>query len=499
MPPKQYPPRHDELASKQNPPRREGASVESPAPQAVSAALAGRVKFAPRLLTPHDILQLQHTFGNAAVVRFLDRATPRRPPQDENRTGLPGDLRAGVESLSGVPLDDVRVHYNSPRPAELEAHAYTQGADIHVAPGQEKHLPHEAWHAAQQRRGAVRATGRLKGAAVNEDARLEREADTMGERAARVGRTLAPSSGIGPRAEWLKAAAPALHYAAPARHAGAGAPVQRIAADAPEWVAYRQSKIDLAAKRAVMEANKAAANQGVRNAIDPDITQALVDYANNAMNRSNLAKTDLPNYKTSLDNLSYYADHYSSKAKIARLAQLDTYNTVTHKNSVQVLWGNWKNNLLGAAGKAKFDELFKSVPTIYWDRKGGVAGVPDATKNPTVSKYKLGGMQQAVLDGLVNNQGNLRVKPVKVGNPGLGRGGHNTNPTTGAGGGGAQEYNAVSATPLATANWDQVAIQPNPAGPERFVQYSGKWFYSPKHYVGAAGVVVQGYQLIIDA
>jgi len=71
----------------------------------------------------------------------------------ENNTGLPDNLKAGIENLSGSFMDDVNVHYNSDKPAQLQAHAYAQGTDIHVAPGQEKHLPHEVWHVAQQKQG----------------------------------------------------------------------------------------------------------------------------------------------------------------------------------------------------------------------------------------------------------------------------------------------------------------------------------------------------------
>ena len=52
-------------------------------------------------------------------------------------------------------MDAVRVHYNSTKPAQLNAHAYTQGTDIHVASGQERHLPHEGWHVVQQMQGRV--------------------------------------------------------------------------------------------------------------------------------------------------------------------------------------------------------------------------------------------------------------------------------------------------------------------------------------------------------
>jgi hypothetical protein len=99
-------------------------------------------------------------------------------------SGLPAGLRAGVEALSGVAMDGVKVHYNSSKPAELQALAYAQGRDIHLASGQEQHLPHEAWHIAQQAQGRVQPTLQSKGGvAINDDASLEKEADEMGARA----------------------------------------------------------------------------------------------------------------------------------------------------------------------------------------------------------------------------------------------------------------------------------------------------------------------------
>jgi hypothetical protein len=76
------------------------------------------------------------------------------------------------------------VHYRSRRPAQLGALAYTQGTDIFVAPGQEGHLPHEAWHVVQQAQGRVRRSTRLMKMPVNDDAALEHEAEVMGARAA---------------------------------------------------------------------------------------------------------------------------------------------------------------------------------------------------------------------------------------------------------------------------------------------------------------------------
>jgi hypothetical protein len=134
------------------------------------------------------ILQLtacQLTANDVTAARQSKAFTPpAHTPIKANATGLPDKLKAGAESLSGFNLDDVRVHYNSGSPAQLMAHAYAQGNHIHVAPGQETHLPHEAWHVVQQKQGRVKATVQLKsGISVNDDVELEREADTMGAEA----------------------------------------------------------------------------------------------------------------------------------------------------------------------------------------------------------------------------------------------------------------------------------------------------------------------------
>lgn len=126
------------------------------------------------------------------------KATQRKPQQTAqrasagpngaavatNQTGMPDSLKTGIESLSGMSMDDVRVHYNSSKPQQLQALAYTQGTDIHVAPGQERHLPHEAWHVVQQAQGRVKSTTQMKGGVpINDNQGLEHEADVMGAQA----------------------------------------------------------------------------------------------------------------------------------------------------------------------------------------------------------------------------------------------------------------------------------------------------------------------------
>jgi hypothetical protein len=114
-------------------------------------------------------------------LRLRDRPWPARSG------GLPAQLRMGIEALSGFDLSEVRVHRNSSQPAHLNALAFARGNEVHLAPGQESHLPHEAWHLVQQRQGRVRATTRLAGVSVNDDEALEREADAMGVRAHAAG------------------------------------------------------------------------------------------------------------------------------------------------------------------------------------------------------------------------------------------------------------------------------------------------------------------------
>lgn len=97
-------------------------------------------------------------------------------------TGLPDSLKTQIESMSGMNLDDVQVHYNSAKPAQLGTAAFTSGRDIHLGPGQQRHLAHEAWHVVQQAGGRVSPTRRSHIGLGNDDAALEVEADLLARR-----------------------------------------------------------------------------------------------------------------------------------------------------------------------------------------------------------------------------------------------------------------------------------------------------------------------------
>ena len=100
-----------------------------------------------------------------------------------NKTGLPDQLKFGMESLSGHSLDDVKVHRNSDKPSAVGAHSYAQDNQIHLSPGRDKDLPHETAHVAQQKDGNVKPTKSVNGMPVNDNPSLEREADDMGAKA----------------------------------------------------------------------------------------------------------------------------------------------------------------------------------------------------------------------------------------------------------------------------------------------------------------------------
>ena len=75
---------------------------------------------------------------------------PAMIQKKKNDTGIPDSLKQNIENRSGFSMDDVKVQYHSHKPAQLQALAYTQGTNIYIASGQEKHLMHELVHVVQQ-------------------------------------------------------------------------------------------------------------------------------------------------------------------------------------------------------------------------------------------------------------------------------------------------------------------------------------------------------------
>lgn len=110
----------------------------------------------------------------------------------ENKTGIPDNVKQRMENSFGTDFSSVRVHPESSKAPEVGALAYTQGTDIHFAPGQFKPetsagqqlLGHELTHVIQQAEGRVQPTTEIGGMPVNDNESLEHEADILGAKAA---------------------------------------------------------------------------------------------------------------------------------------------------------------------------------------------------------------------------------------------------------------------------------------------------------------------------
>jgi len=110
----------------------------------------------------------------------------------ENKTGMPDDVKASMETAHQADFSDVKIHASSSKAPEVGALAYTQGTDIHFAPGQfspdtttgKSLLGHELTHVVQQREGRVAPTTEVNGMPVNDNPGLEKEADELGKKAA---------------------------------------------------------------------------------------------------------------------------------------------------------------------------------------------------------------------------------------------------------------------------------------------------------------------------
>ncbi len=144
-----------------------------------------------------DTSELMQLMSNSTKGSSESNIMQMMSASSSSQGGLPTSLKEGTEAMSGIGMDDVNVHYNSSEPAKVGAHAYAQGTDIHLGPGQDKHLPHEAWHVVQQKQGRVAPTKQLKGKNINDQSELEEEATVMGNRAAQGGGLPGAGAGTG--------------------------------------------------------------------------------------------------------------------------------------------------------------------------------------------------------------------------------------------------------------------------------------------------------------
>ena len=71
-----------------------------------------------------------------------------------------------MQQAGAADFGAVNVHAPAAGP-DLGALAYAQGGDVHLGPGQEQHVPHEAWHVVQQQQGRVAPAAAAPPGAIN--------------------------------------------------------------------------------------------------------------------------------------------------------------------------------------------------------------------------------------------------------------------------------------------------------------------------------------------
>lgn len=94
---------------------------------------------------------------------FLKKDSAVRRHLSPNKTGIPNKMKNQFEAYSGKPFDSVQAHYNSDKPKQMQALAYTQADHDYAASGQVRYPGHELGYIAQQRKGQVHATDLREG------------------------------------------------------------------------------------------------------------------------------------------------------------------------------------------------------------------------------------------------------------------------------------------------------------------------------------------------
>jgi hypothetical protein len=130
--------------------------------------------------------QAHRTF-HVGEAEHTDTASADPTQRKKVRGGnLPDQLLTKMEGSFGADFSDVTIHERSSMAKDLNATAFTQGNEIHFAPGEfspestsgQEILSHELSHVIQGRQGRVKATHQEQGYEISDQRELEAEADT---------------------------------------------------------------------------------------------------------------------------------------------------------------------------------------------------------------------------------------------------------------------------------------------------------------------------------
>jgi hypothetical protein len=177
-------------------PKSGEASMRGKAPviQGLQGSSSQAAQASPEVETSAGLASQSPELGLAPLQRksAQGRLGEAVPSPSGSGAPIPAAVQTKMENAFGVDFSPVRIHEGS-EAESMGALAYTQGADIHFAPGQyapgsqsgQELLGHELAHVVQQSQGRVAATTQAKGVPLNDDISLENEADAIGAKAAR--------------------------------------------------------------------------------------------------------------------------------------------------------------------------------------------------------------------------------------------------------------------------------------------------------------------------
>ncbi|MEM6271799.1 MAG: DUF4157 domain-containing protein [Bacteroidota bacterium] len=102
------------------------------------------------------------------------------------------EVQAKMENSMQTDFSDVNIVENSDRATQMKAEAMAEGRTVHFAPGKfdqnsskgQELIGHELGHLKQNEKSPVQANTQVNGVPVNNDPKLEAEADAMGKKAA---------------------------------------------------------------------------------------------------------------------------------------------------------------------------------------------------------------------------------------------------------------------------------------------------------------------------
>ncbi len=129
-------------------------------------------------------------FSRIQTKLLTDLGKNKQKPETATSTKLPEEVQSKMETSFGQDFSSVALHSDSKAAENIHAKAYTQGSEVHFAPGQynpgskegQELIGHELTHVVQQQAGRV-GQGELHGkdTEINKDTSLEKEADEAGK------------------------------------------------------------------------------------------------------------------------------------------------------------------------------------------------------------------------------------------------------------------------------------------------------------------------------